>query len=56
MAVRMGLGPRRPPPQKSAGYGLMIVGGIIMAMSMPLFVYAAIIGALIAYVGYSMNR
>lgn len=50
----MGLGGRKVPPNKALGYLLIVVGVIIMALSMPLFVYAALVGALIAYVGYTL--
>lgn len=50
----MGLGRRKVPPNKALGYLLIAVGVIIMALSMPLFVYAALVGALIAYVGYTL--
>jgi hypothetical protein len=46
---------RKPPPHKAAAYGLIAVGAVIMLLSMPLFVYAAVIGGLVAYVGYTMR-
>ncbi|MFZ5824997.1 MAG: hypothetical protein ACOY94_11760 [Bacillota bacterium] len=42
------------PPHRAAGFVLIAVGAIIMLMSMPLFVYASVIGGLIAYVGYTL--
>lgn len=50
----MNLGGRRWPPNRAGGYVLVVVGGLILLMSMPLFVYAAVIGGLIAYVGYTL--
>jgi len=50
----MGLGGRKTPPHRAAGFVLIGIGGLILLMSMPLFVYAAIIGGLIAYVGYTL--
>ena len=52
----MGMRGWRPPPHRAAGYGLIIVGAIIMMMAMPLFVYIALLGGLIAYVGYTLGR
>lgn len=52
--MRIGLGGRKQPPHRAAGYVLIIVGGLIVLISMPLFVYAAVIGGLIAYVGYTL--
>lgn len=53
--MRMGLGGGNTPPHKAAGYGLITVGAIIMLISMPLFVYVAVLGGLIAYVGYTLR-
>lgn len=50
----MGLGGRKVPPNRAIGFLLIAVGGIIMLISMPLFVYAAAIGGLIAFVGYTL--
>lgn len=50
----MGLGGRKMPPNRSAGFVLIAVGVVILLMSMPLFVYASVIGGLIAYVGYTL--
>lgn len=52
--VRMGLGGRKTPPHRAAGIVLIVVGVIILLMSMPLFVYASVIGGLIAFVGYTL--
>lgn len=52
--MRIGLGGRRPPPHRAAGFVLIAVGAIIMLLSMPLFFYASVIGGLIAYVGYTL--
>lgn len=54
--MRLGLGGRRTPPHRAAGYVLITVGAIVMLLSMPLFVYVAIVGGLIAYVGHSLSR
>jgi len=53
----MRLGPRgwRPPPQKAMGYGLMTVGAVILLLSLPVYVYAALVGGLIAYLGHTMK-
>jgi hypothetical protein len=50
----MGLGGGKTPPHKATGYVLIAIGAIVMLLSMPLFVYAAVIGGLIAYVGYTL--
>lgn len=55
IAMRMGMGGKRTPPNKAAGYGMIFVGAIIMLLAMPLFVWAAVIGALVAYVGHSLR-
>lgn len=55
ITMRLGLGGKKLPPNKAAGYGLITVGAIIMLLSMPLFFYIAILGGLIAYVGYSLR-
>ncbi len=53
--MRLGFRGRRPPPHKPIGYGLMALGALIMLFSMPLFVYAAILGGLIVYIGYTLS-
>lgn len=53
--MRMGMNRRRLPPHKTAGYGLIALGALIMLLSMPLYIYAAIIGGLIAYVGHTLR-
>jgi hypothetical protein len=50
----MGMNGGKTPPHKATGYALMAVGAMVMLLSMPLFVYAAVIGGLIAYVGYTL--
>jgi len=52
--VRMGLGRRRPPPRALAGFALILVGVSIILTALPGFVYAAVIGVLIAYLGYTL--
>lgn len=55
--MRLGMpgGNKRLPQNKLAAYGLMTVGALIMLLSMPFFVYAAIAGGLILYWGYTMR-
>lgn len=53
--MRIGLGGGKTPPHRAAGYTLIAAGAIIMMIAMPLFVYAAIIGGLISYVGYTLR-
>jgi hypothetical protein len=53
--MRLGLGGKGTPPHKSAGYGLIIIGAIIMLLAMPMFFWAAVIGALVAYVGHTLR-
>lgn len=55
--VRMGMGGRSPwriPPGRGSGFTLIVVGLIIMLLSMPFYVYAAVFGGLIAYFGYTL--
>jgi hypothetical protein len=55
--MRLGLpGGRKLPPNKVGAAGLIILGGVIMLLSMPLSVWAAVVGGLIAYAGYSSMR
>lgn len=51
-----GIRGKRPPSHKAAGYGLITVGALIMLVSMPLYVYMAVLGGLIAYAGYTMMK
>jgi hypothetical protein len=44
------------PRHKATGYGLIIVGVVIMLLSVPLYVYMAVLGGLIAYAGYVLKR
>ncbi|MDB4893817.1 MAG: hypothetical protein JWN15_79 [Firmicutes bacterium] len=55
MAMRMGMWGRKHPPHKAVGFGLIIIGGIIMLLAMPLFVWVAVIGVLLAWVGHSLR-
>lgn len=52
--MRIGLRGRRLPPQKAVGFVLIAVGAIVILLAMPAFVHAAILGGLIAYVGYTL--
>lgn len=52
--MRIGIRGRKLPPNRAAGFVLIIVGGVIVLTAMPLFVYAAVIGFLIIYVGYTL--
>lgn len=56
MAVRLGMRGWKTPPHRAAGYGLITVGAVIMMMAMPFFVYIALLGGLIAYVGYTLRN
>lgn len=49
-----GRSPWRIPPGRGSGFTLIVVGLIIMLLSMPFYVYAAIVGGLIAYFGYTL--
>ncbi|HYF95685.1 MAG TPA: hypothetical protein VD969_26010 [Symbiobacteriaceae bacterium] len=43
------------PRHKAVGYGLIAIGAVIMLLSVPLYVYAALLGGLIAYAGYVLR-
>lgn len=49
--MRLGGWKWKIPRHKAAGYGLITIGAAIMLLSVPLYVYAAVIGGLIAYAG-----
>lgn len=51
----MGLGGKRTPPHKAAGYGLIFIGAVVMMLAMPLFVYVAVFGGLLAYLGHTLR-
>lgn len=42
-------------PKGWAGYGLMALGGLILVLSLPLYVWSAAVGGLLAYLGYSVR-
>ncbi len=52
--MRMGLGRRKPPRRALVGFVLILAGVSIVLTALPGFVYAAVIGGLIAYVGYTL--
>lgn len=54
--MRLGMRGWKFPPHKAFGYCLMVVGAIIMLIAMPFFIYVALVGILIVYVGYTLNR
>lgn len=45
----------RFPRHKATGYGLITIGAVIMLLSVPFYVYAALLGGLIAYAGYVLR-
>jgi hypothetical protein len=45
----------RIPRHKAVAYGLITIGAVIMLVSVPFYVYAAVFGALIAYAGYVLR-
>jgi hypothetical protein len=55
MAMRMGMWGRKHPPHKAVGFAMIIIGGIIMLLALPLFVWVAVIGVLLAWVGHSLR-
>ena len=52
--MRMRLGRRKPPRRTLVGFVLILAGVSIILTALPGFVYAAVIGGLIAYVGYTL--
>jgi hypothetical protein len=46
----------KPPPHKLASYIIIAVGAVIVLFAMPFFIWAALFGGLIAYVGYMMQK
>jgi drug/metabolite transporter (DMT)-like permease len=52
--VRVRLGRRRPPRRTLVGFVLILAGVSIVLTALPGFVYAAVIGGLIAYIGYTL--
>jgi len=50
----MRLGRRKPPRRTLVGFVLILAGVSIILTALPGFVYAAVIGGLIAYVGYTL--
>ncbi|HEY3368582.1 MAG TPA: hypothetical protein VGK74_26290 [Symbiobacteriaceae bacterium] len=53
--MRLGLNGRRLPPHKFTGYGLIFVGIVVMLIALPVYIYAAIIGGIIAYLGHTLR-
>lgn len=49
---------RRSPQRAAAlaGYGLMVLGGLVLVLSVPVYVWAAALGAFLAYLGYTVQR
>jgi len=43
------------PRHRATGYGLITIGAVIMLLSVPFYVYAAVLGGLIAYAGYVLK-
>ena len=56
MRFRMGGGWKRHRPHRVVAYGLIALGLLVMLFAMPLFVYIAIFGGLVAFVGYTLHR
>jgi len=51
-----GIRGKRPLSNKAAGYGLITMGAVILLLSMPLYVYTAVLGGLMLYAGYAMMK
>lgn len=54
--MRLGVGRGGTPPHKVAGFALMAVGGLVLLLAMPLYVWAAAIGGAVTFLGFSVNR
>lgn len=46
--------PRRP--HQLAGYALMALGGLLLVLSLPAYVWTAALGGAVLYLGYAVRR
>lgn len=53
--MRLGGWGKKFPRHKATGYGLITIGAVVMLLAVPLYVYAAVLGGLIAYAGYVLR-
>lgn len=53
--MRLGMPGGKRPPSQIAGWGIIALGALILLLALPLYVYAALVGCLVCYLGYSLK-